>query len=204
MDDRGISAFNRLSREQAENLADMFDEGLLLRRPDLERMRKITGQSFSDKDLTSLARLYLDLLMTKISVAARKDVESAAGMDDDKRALLVGIAEKMRGAIDAGKIEDNMALSGIRYLGHPRVVRLDVYTEFRPLSENGAIRRVVPHLVVDGMVHTGMGGTRQPIKFQMDRATARHIAKELQSQIDALEDEIADMRSKFGEDVVLD
>ena len=177
MDDRGISAFNRLSREQAENLAGMFDEGLLLRRPDLERMRKIAGQSFSDKDLTSLARLYLDLLMTMISVAARRDVESAVGMDDDRRALLVGIAEKMRGAIDAGKIEDSLALGGISRLGHPHAVRLDVYTEFGPLSENGAIRKVAPHLVVDGTVRTGMGATRQPIKFQMDRATARTLQK---------------------------
>ena len=204
MDDRGISAFNRLSREQAENLAGMFDEDLLLHCPDLERMRKITGQSFSGKDLASLARLYLDLLMILISVAARRDVESAVGMDDDRRALLVGIAEKMRGAINAGKIEDSLALGGIMRLGRPRAVRLGVYTEFRPLSENGEIRRVAPHLVVDGTVRTGTGATRQPIKLQMDRATARHTAKELQSQIDALEDEIAGMRSKFGEDVVLD
>lgn len=201
MDDRGISAFNRLSREQAENLAGMFDEDLLLHCPDLERMRKITGQSFSGKDL---ARLYLDLLMILISVAARRGVESAVGMDDDRRALLAGIAEKMRGAINAGKIEDSLALGGIRRLGRPRAVRLGVYTEFRPLSENGEIRRVAPHLVVDGTVRTGTGATRQPIKLQMDRATARHTAKELQSQIDALGDEIAGMRSKFGGDVVLD
>lgn len=157
MDDRGISAFNRLSREQAENLAGMFDEDLLLHCPDLERMRKITGQSFSGKDLTSLARLYLDLLMILISVAARRGVEPAVGMDDDRRALLAGIAEKMRGAINAGKIEDSLALGGIRRLGRPCVVRLGVYTEFRPLSENGEIRRVAPHLVVDGTVRTGMG-----------------------------------------------
>ena len=204
MDDRGISVFTRLSQEQAENLAGMFDEGLLLHRPDLERMRKITGPSFSDKDLTSLARLYLDLLMTKISTAALRDVESDVGMDDDKHTLLVSIAEKMRGAIDAGKIEDNLTLSNIRRLGHPNIVRFDVYTEFRPLSENGAIRKVIPHLVADCTVRTDMGATRQPIRFQMDRATARRIAKELQSQVDSLDDEIADMRSKFGEDAVLD
>lgn len=204
MDDRGIRTFRRLSREQAEKLASVFDEGLLLRRPDIERMREITGTSFSDKDLTSLASLYLYLLMTKISDVARRDVESDAGLDPDEHSLLVSIAKKMRGAIDANKMTDNLLLNNIRRLGHPNIVRLDVYTEFRPLSENGKIKKVVPYLVVDGTVRTGRDATRQPIKFQINRAAARHLAENLQSAIDALEDEIADMRNKFGEDVVLD
>ena len=196
--------FRRLSREQAEGLAGMFDEGLLLRRPDLERMRAITGPSFADEDLDSLARLYLDLLMTKISAAARRDVESGLGLDGDKRHLLAGVAEKMRGAVDAVKVRDNLTLNTIKYLGHPHIARLEVYTEFRPLSTDGAIKRVIPHLVVDGTAHASGGATNQQIRFQMDGATARHFMKSLQTGIDSLEDEIKDMRSKFGDDAVLD
>lgn len=196
--------FSRLSREQAEGLAGMFDEGLLLRRPDLERMRAITGSSFADEDLASLARLYLDLLMTKISAAARRDVESGMGLDGDKRRLLADVAKKMRGAVDAGKVRDNLTLNTIKYLGHPHIARLEVYTEFRPLSTDGAIKRVIPHLVVDGTAHADGGAASQQIRFQMDSATARHFMKSLQAGIDSLEDEIKDMRSKFGDDAVLD
>ena len=204
MDDRGIHAFSRLSREQAEGLAGLFDEDLLLRRPDPDRMREIVGQSFTDRDLDGLARLYLDLLLTKISDAARRQVESDAGLDGDKRRLLADVAEKMRSAVDAGKVRDNLSLNAITLLGHPRIARLEVYTEFRPLSADGVIKRLVPHLVVDGTMHTDGGAAQQQIKFQMDRAAARRLVKELQSGIDALDDEIEDMRSKFGEDAVLD
>ena len=204
MENRGIHVFSRLSREQAEGLADMFDEGLLLRRPDLERMRAITGTSFADKDLASLARLYVDLLVTKISAGTRRDVESGMGLDDDKRRLLAEIAEKMRDTIDAGKVRDNLTLGALANLGHPHIARIEVYTEFRPLSVGGAIKRLVPHLVVDGTVHADGGTVQRQINFQMDRAAARQFAKDLQSGIDALDDEIKDMRSKFGGDAVLD
>lgn len=196
--------FGRLSREQAEGLAGMFGEDLLLRRPDLERMRGIAGPSFADKDLAALASLYLYLLMTKISDAARRNVESGMGLDGGKRHLLAGVAEKMRGAVDAGKVEVNLALNAIKCLGHPHVSRLEVYTEFRPLSTDGAIKRLVPHLVVDGTARAGGGAAGQHIRFQIDRATARHLVKSLQTGIDSLDDEIKDMRSKFGDDAVLD
>lgn len=204
MDDRGIHAFSRLSREQAEGLAGLFDEGLLLRRPDLDRMREIVGQSFTDRDLDGLARLYLDLLMTKISDKARRQVESDAGLDGDKRRLLADVAEKIRNAVDADKVKDNLSLSTITHLGHPHIARLEVYTEFRPLSADGVIKRLVPHLVVDGTIHTDGGAAQQQIKFQMDRAAAQRLVKDLQSGIDALDGEIEDMRSKFGDGVVHD
>ena len=204
MDGRGISALSRLSREQAEGLAGMFDEDMLPRRPELERMRDIIGPSFADKDLGALARLHLYLLMTKISDAARRDVESGMGLDGDKCKLLAGVAEKMRGAVDAGKVKANLTLNAIKCLGHPYIARLQVYAEFRPLSTDGAIKRLVPHLIVDGTAHADGGAASQQIRFQLDRATARHLVKNLQMGIDSLDDEIKDMRSKFGDDAVLD
>ena len=204
VDGRGISALSGISREQAEGLAGMFDEDMLLRRPDLERTRGITGPSFADKDLDALAGLYLYLLMTKISDAARRDVESGIGLDGDKRKLLAGVAEKMRGAVDAGKVEANLTLNAIKCLGHPYIARLQVYTEFRPLSTDGAIKRLAPHLLADGTAHADGGAASQQIRFQMDRATARHFVKNLQTGIDSLDDEIKDMHSKFGDDAVLD
>lgn len=196
--------FSRLSREQAEGLAGMFNEDMLLHLPDLERMRDITGPSFADKDLVALIGLYLDLLMTKISDKARRDVESGMGLDGDKRRLLASVAEKMRDAADAGKVGDNLTLHTIKYLGHPHITRLNVYTEFRPLSEDGAIKRFIPHLVFDGTARAGGSTARQHIRFQMDRATTLVAVKNLQSGVDALDDEIKDLRNKFGDDAVLD
>lgn len=204
MDNRRLRLFGRLSREQAERLADMFDEGMLLRRPDLGRMREITGPSFADNDLARLARLYLDLLMTKISEETRRDVESVKGLDADKRSLLVGIAEKMRDAADAGKMRDNLALSSIGGLGHPHIRHLTVYTEFRPLSSGSTIKHLVPQLVVDCLIHEGGRVPERPLKIQMNLADAQAVVDNLQSGIDTLKNEVEAMREKFGGDVVLD
>lgn len=204
VDNRRLRLFGRLSREQAERLADMFDESLLLRRPDLERMREITGPSFADSDLAGLARLYLDLLMTKINEEGRRDVESAAGLDDDKRSLLARIAEKMRDAADADKMRDNLALSTVGRIGHPHIGRLHVYTEFRPLSSGSTIKHLVPQLVVDCLIHEGGRAPERPLKIQMNLADAQAVVDNLESGIDALKNEVKAMREKFGGDVVLD
>lgn len=203
MDERGICVFGRLSREQADQLADMFDEGLLLHRPDIKQMRAITGPSFTDADLDRLARLYLDLLMTKINDKIRRDVDSGVGLPDgDKRALLVDIAEKMRGAADADKMWENLTLSTIGSVGHPHIGNLHVYTEFRPLSSNSTIKRLVPLLVVDCLIHEGGRSPERPMKLQMGLADAQAVVRDIQSGIDALKGEIKAMRDKFGDDVV--
>ena len=203
MDSRGIRIFSKLSQEQAERLAEMFDEGLLLRRPDFGQMREITGQSITDADLDRLARLYLDLLMTKINDGTRRDVDSGAGLDDgDKRALLSRIAEKMRGAADADKMKENLTLSTIGSVGHPHIGRFSVYTEFRPLSSDSTIKRLVPLLVVDCLVHEGGRAPERPVKMQMSLADAQAVVRDIQSGIDALKVEIKAMRDKFGDGVV--
>lgn len=204
MDSRGVRAFSKLSREQAEKLADIFDEDLLLHPPNLEQMRVITGPSFTDMELTNLAKLYLDLLMTKISDEARRDVKSGMDLNNDQATLLAAIAEQMCRKIDANRIKDNLTLNTLKYLGHPHITSIETYTEFRPLSTNRTIKRLIPNIVVDGIVHKSGITSHQPINFQMDYATAKRFLKNLQSGIDALEDEITDMRNKFGDDVVLD
>ena len=185
-------------------LAEVLDEGLLIRSPDLEKMRAIAGPGFTDRDLVGLAVLYTELLATAVSDDARRDVDSCTGLGDDKRPLLASVAEKMRSAADAGKIRENMALGSIRSYGHPHIHRLGVYTEFRPVSSEGAIRRLVPHLVVDGLTYKEGQAESQPIRFQMDPESAERFLDDMRSGIDALRAEIKEMRGKFGDDVVVD
>ena len=200
-----MRAFGRLSEEQAMQLAEVLDESLLIRSPDLEKMRAIAGSGFTDRDLVDLAVLYTELLATAVSDDARRDVDSCTGLgDDDKRPLLASVAEKMRGAADAGKIRENLALGSIRSYGHPHMHRLGVYTEFRPVSSGGAIRRLVPHLVVDGLAYKDGQAEGQPIRFQMDPESAERFLDDIKSGIDALRAEIKDMRGKFGDDAVVD
>ena len=128
--------------------------------------------------------LYVDMLMTKVSDVALRDMDSDIGLEGDKRALLAGVAERMRNRADAAKIRENLAFGSIRSYGHPSIRRLAVYIEFRPVYSEGAIRRLIPHLVVDGIVQKDGQVESQPIRFQMDLASAQRFLKDIQSGVD--------------------
>lgn len=209
MHDRCIDVFNRLSREQAERFADMFDVATALREPDLDRIREIAGDSFTDSDLVSIAMLYLDLTMGKINAAMRSDEEylSDPDLDADKRPLLAAIAKRVRGAADEGWVEANLARTTDRLLGRRQGGRIEVRTTFAPISSGGPAKRLIPRLVVSAAASAaaGEGATAGgPAEFQLDIEGARELVSDLQAAIGALEAEIKGMRAKFGDVVVHD
>lgn len=204
MNSRGVRAFSRLSREQAEALAEMVDERVILRSLDFGRVRSVTGPGFSDDDISGIARLYFDLMLARLGDVSGTDLADRTDLDADKRTVLAVIADKILDKVDSSKIRENLTLATLLHEGHPHVQHLSVYTEFRPFSLNGKIVRVVPHLVVNGIVHESARIDSQPVKFQLDLASARRLVDDLKAGIDALQDEIKDMRDKFGGEVVID
>lgn len=208
MHDRCIDVFNRLSREQAERFADMFDVATVLREPDLGRIREIAGDSFTDSDLVSIAMLYLDLTMGKINAAMRSDEEylSDPDLDADKRPLLEAIAKRVRDAADERWVETNLAHTTDRLLGRRQGGRIEVRTMFAPISSGGPAKRLIPRLVVSAAASGAAdgGAARGPAEFQLDIEGARELVSDLQAAIGALEAEIRGMRAKFGDVVVHD
>ena len=204
MHDRCVIAFNKLTHEQAERLADMFNEDVLLYGPDIKRMREVTGESLTDSDLVSIAMLFLDLVMAKMNAALRDDVEDDEELDPDKRPLLISIAKRLRDAVDVDKLEKNLMTFTDQILADARRGKTQVRTKFTPLESGEAAKRLIPQLVVETVAREDGNAGYLPVKFQLDIAGARELVEDLQSGIERLEWEIKDMRKRFGDVVVHD
>ena len=202
--DRCVIAFNKLTHEQAERLADMFNEDVLLYGPDIKRMKEVTGESLTDSDLVSIAMLFLDLVMAKMNAALRDDVEDDEELDPDKRPLLISIAKRLRDAVDVGKLEKNLMTFTDQMIADARRGKTQIRTKFTPLASGEAAKRLIPHLVVETVAREDEHAEYLPVKFQLDIAGARELADDLQRGIERLEWEIKDKRKRFGDVVVHD
>ena len=101
----GIKAFENLAREQAERLAGLLDERILYERPPLDAMRKAAGPDFSDDDLYNLAMLYASFMRKPHDTAWSEDA-GRAGLSAGKRPLYAGVAGRVNGKADAGKVRE--------------------------------------------------------------------------------------------------
>lgn len=204
MHDRCVIAFNKLTDEQAERLADMFSEDVLLYGPDIRGMREVTGDALTDSDLVSIAMLYLDLVMAKMNAALRDDVEDDKELDPAKRPLLISIAKRLRDAVDVGRLERNLIAGTDQMMADARRGRTRVRTRFAPLESGGPAKRLLPRPVVETVARGDEGGEYLPVGFELDIGGARSLAEDLQDGIGRLEREIEGMRGRFGDVVVHD
>lgn len=198
----GIEAFEKLTREQAERLADLLDERVLYEYPPMDAMRDVVGSDFSDDDLYELAALYASFMRRLSDVTWPEDPNPAGDLSAAKRQLYEDIAERVTGKADAGKVREYSALSTAIFYGHPNIHEIKVFTEFRPVSGERGIAHLVPYLVVDGTVSDFTDGPNRQIKMQLDPIDAEKLAKDIKSGLKVLTAQIAEMEEKFGDDVV--
>ena len=145
-------------------------------------------------------------------VLAKDDPESFVELIDDapeltskQKDILKDIMKKIHGKLDVRKMRTNSHVPRLKTFGHV-YAQIGIYaitTEFRPLSDPDTkkITRLVPSLVID----TAFGDRHKrnkSINFQMDLDDAKLFVEALIKNIDALEDEIKEMREKFGESIV--
>lgn len=201
MKDVGIDAFGKVSREQAERLADLLDERVLCEGPPLDAMREAAGPDFSDDELYELAGLYTSF-MRKPRDTVWSEAADRSGLPADKRSLYVDVAERVNGKTDAGKVREYSALGTAMHYGHPSIYSINIFTEFRPVSGENGIAHLVPYLVVDGTVSDPSADIDRPIKIQLNQTNAKRLAEDIASGLEVLTAQITEMRERFGDVIV--
>ena len=201
MKNPGIEAFERLTREQAERLADLLDESAAYRLPSMDALREAAGPGFADDELYGLTMLYAKF-MDKPPDTTWREAADRTSLSADKRQLYADIAEKVGAKADTAKLEEYSKLRTAIACGHPHIHSINIFTEFRPISGKGGIVHLVPYLVVDGTVHDASEGADRQLKLQLNPGTAKRLVRDIAGGMDVLDAQIAEMRRKFGDDAV--
>ena len=198
----GIEAFEKLTRDQAERLADLLDERVLYEYQPVDSMREVAGSDSSDDDLYDLAALHASFMRRLGDVTRPDDLDPAGDLSAAKRQLYGDIVERVTGKADAGKVQAYSAPNAAISYVHPNMYVIMVFTEFRPVSGERGVAHIVPYPGVDGTARDFTDGPNYHTKIHLDPDDAEKLAKDIASGLKALTAQIAEMQEKFRDDAV--
>ena len=200
-DDLGI--VGKLPRETLFKIADLVDENIITQ-----------GDITGIKDVLGDTNVSAGTIVTVFhNIVTRKDhpktfmgfVDSTSNLTDKEKDTLREIMKKVHSKVDAGKITTNISANYLKVFGHVHMHRsaaaFSIATEFRPISKDGKIIRMVPSLVMDMPLYDPREGDKS-VNFQMDLEDAEWFANLLNDNIEALKIEIQEMREKFGSEII--
>lgn len=196
-----IAVFAKIPDDKIRALADMLDESII-RKPSMKKIREVTGGDLSEIEVASVSTAFYNFFMSKDAPQRIIRIVDSAPLEDQKKAVLKQALKSIHEKSDAQKISQMRSVAELDAAGHPHFHQLQIYTELRPVSDNGEITKMVPKLVISCVLHEPNTHDDRPVSVQMDLEEGRSLVKQISEQLEALETEIKFMKEKLGDGVI--
>lgn len=197
-----IAALANLPNDKVRALADMIDESIIVRRPDRTKVDEIVGTRLSETEFYCITNVFYNFVVNKVSPQTITRMIDVAPLTEDKKTMLQQVLKNMHERLDAQKMEQMQTMADLKVAGHPHLHQLSIYTELRPISNYGRITKMIPKLVINGVLREPHTFNDRPISIQLDPTQARRLSKEVSNQLDTLDTEIRFIREKMGDDMI--
>ena len=197
-----IAALAKLPNDKVRALANMMDESIIVRSPDRTKVDEIVGAGLSEAEFSCINRVFYNFVVNKASPQTIRRMIDATSLTEDEKNMLKQVLKNMHERLDAQKVDQMKAVADLGVVGHPHIHQLSIYTELRPISIGGRITKMIPKLVISGVLREPHTPNDRPISIQLDPTQARRLSKEVGDQLDAFETEIRFIKEKMGDDIV--
>ena len=200
-DDLGI--VGKLPRETIFKIADLVDENIITE-GDIAGIKDVIGDT--NVSIGAIVRVFHNIATRKDNPRTFMEFVNTTNLTDKEKDALIDGMKKVHNKLDADKITINMDTHRLEVFGHMHMDRssatFPIATEFRPLSKNDKIIKMVPSLVMDIPIHDPREKNGKSVNFHMDLEDAEWLADLLNRSIKDLKAEIQQIREKFGSDVI--
>ena len=195
-----LSVVGKIPKDKLLKLADMFDESVMTKAPKLEEIRRVIGGSKSDAKKVLTA--FYNFVISKSDQSYIFDlINQLQNLTENEKIILKDIIEQIHNKVDHDKIVIQTGSELLKMFGHKHIRHVEMITEFRPISNQNRILKIIPAIVIDTPIFDRKGA-EQRVNFQMDLETAEEFVTQLSGRIDDLKRETQYMRDKLGSDIV--
>ena len=199
-----LAVLGKLSNDKINELSEFFNESIVTQRPDVEKIKNIVGENFSDIEIKSIVSVFFNFFRSSDYQDKIFDIVDASDVGDkQKKEFVKETIKKIHAKIDPAKIELNAGSAFLKNFGHPHLHEVSVVPEFRPIMHEGKIVKFVPSLVINGTLHhSNPNNNEVTLNFQTDLNTASDFVDALNEEIKELKMQISELRNKFGDGVI--
>ena len=139
----------------------------------------------SESDAASVATVFYNFFISQADPQRIMQMVGAAPLEDQKKDVLMQALKSIHQKSSAQKILQMMSTAETDAAEHPRLRQLRVYTEPRPVSDNGGITRTVTKLFISGVLHEPNADGDRPVSVQVDSEEGRELARQISEQLEA-------------------
>lgn len=198
-----LSIFNKLSKEKITELSEFFDESIVSKMPDEDKVREIIGNEYSDYDLQVVITSFFNFFNSKLYPDQMFEIIDSSNVEKEKKDFLKETIKKIHDKIDPEKIKEDSQYDFLQDFGHPHLHKIGIIPEFRPILKDGQIIKFVSSIVVSGTVHNPYEKDEEAsINFQTDVKGAESLVKNLTHMIEETKTQISEIRKKFGDNII--
>ena len=182
------------------NLVIFFDDSILHTIPDLSKIKKILGDDFNDDDNNEIIHIFYNFIISKRSPNKIFGVIDTSNLDDDKKNVLKETVQKIHDKTDMDSLSTGIKTEFLKTFGYPHTHGFNTVTEFRPISNENKITKIIPSLVVS--INTHEFDVDNVINFQLNLKEVEELVEVLNDGANTLKTEIRDLRDKFGDKII--
>ena len=177
-----IAVFAKIPDDKIRALAGALDESIV-RKPGTEKIRKVAGAHLTESDAASVATVFYNFFVSHDDPRRIMRMVDAAPLEDQKKTVLRQALKSILEKSDAQKILQMVSAAETDDAGRPRLRHLRVYTEPRPVPDNGKIAKMATKLVIRGILHEPNTNGDRPVSMQMDSAEGLDLAEQISEQL---------------------
>ena len=195
-----LAVFGRISKEKIIELCDFFSNEIPYVPPDLSKLKKILGNGFVRDDIMELGVAFYNFVIGKRNPEKIFEIIDMSKLDADKKSVLKEVVKKIHAETDLDKVSASVASGFLKVFGYPHIHGINTVTEFRPISGDSGITKVIPSLIVSVNIHDL--DIDKTVNFQLGLKEVEEFVEKLNKGVRSLKIEMQDLRDKFGEDII--
>lgn len=201
---KDLEIFNKLSKDQIIQLANLFDEKIISTTPNQSKIEEIIGKNFTETEITTIITVFYNFFLHADDPEILKQTIADTKLNDEIKSATTQALSIVIEKTDEEKIEIEFESSYLEDFGHSHIHELAIYAEFRPIFKHGEIVKMVPALVFQGMTHNPNWENinEKEINFQCSVIYAEKLVKNMQKNIDEIKAQIEVLQKKFGDSIV--
>ena len=198
-----LGEVGKLPRRLILKIASLVDENILTE-PNIEKIKDLLKDTAID--LKKIILVFHNMVLFKDNPKEFiKFIDSSSKLTDREKGALKDAMKDIHSRVSTKNIKISEHVRHLTIFGHmhmhPSEDDHSIAPEFRPISEGNKIVKIVPSLVMDVPLYDSRENDKS-VNFQMSLEEAEQFAKSLNKGIEFLKAGIADMREKFGSDVI--
>ena len=195
-----LDIFDRISKEKIIELGNFFDGSISYKDTDLSKLEEILGNDFERDDIVELIPIFYNFAIGKRNPDKIFGIVNTSNLDDDKKKVLKETVQKIHDKTDLDEVSTSISTRFLQTFGYPHTHGFATVTEFRPISDDDGIKKIIPSLVVS--INTHESDIDKIVNFQLNLQDVEKLVEELNSGADSLKIEIQDLRDKFGDKII--